>query len=273
MPASLKAALADPFALGDEAAHLWRPPAILPPIAEIARGISILEGQLQRVDRAHATYCLAKLAIAFNERRTKDEANLVLETWLEVVGDVPNDLWSSATLELAQTWRKDAHFGRSPEASDFRAVVAAQMRKRETELARSRQLLKAATKSVEDAVEKPLATRLERLEHSASVWKRLNRPVDLHRVECEIAKERGEPMPVMAMTNAPVERTPGIPDSPATRAALLPARIRYWTEQSGADAPIVATLKAELRELEGHAPTDAAVERGEFEPVAEVEIV
>jgi hypothetical protein len=70
LPASLKQALADPFAWGNHPDVPWRLPETLPPAADIRRGVEILEGQLRPVDRKHAAYCLAEQPQAVQETTT-----------------------------------------------------------------------------------------------------------------------------------------------------------------------------------------------------------
>ncbi|CAB4167502.1 hypothetical protein UFOVP860_24 [uncultured Caudovirales phage] len=139
MPASLKQVLADPFAFGDHPDVQWRVPEKLPPTQDLALGINILEAQLQRVDRKHAAFCLSKILVGFNERKTGDEAKLLLEVWLEANGDLPNDLWSAGVLELLQTHK----FG-MPKPVHLREAVAARLTERTTKLTRARAMLAKA---------------------------------------------------------------------------------------------------------------------------------
>ena len=139
LPASLKQVLADPFAFGDHPDTPWSVPEKLPPTTDLALGINILEAQLQRVDRKHAAFCLSKILVGFNERKTGDEAKLLLEVWLEANGDLPNDLWSAGVLELLQTHK----FG-MPKPVHLREAVAARLTERTTKLARTRAMLAKA---------------------------------------------------------------------------------------------------------------------------------
>lgn len=139
MPASLKQVLADPFAFGDHPDVQWSVPEKLPPTQDLALGISILEAQLQRVDRKHAAFCIGKILVGFNERKTADEAKLLLEVWLEACGDLPNDLWSAGVLELLQSHK----FG-MPKPVHLREAVAGRLTDRTTKLRRVRAMLAKA---------------------------------------------------------------------------------------------------------------------------------
>ena len=139
MPASLKQVLADPFAFGDHPDAPWSVPEKLPPTTDLALGVNILESQLQRVERKHAAFCLSKILVGFNERKTADEAKLLLEVWLEACGDLPNDLWSAGTLELLQSHK----FG-MPKPVHLREAVAGRLTDRTTKLGRVRAMLAKA---------------------------------------------------------------------------------------------------------------------------------
>lgn len=143
MPASLKRALADALVL-DHPDAPWRPPEQLPPSADLRRGVAILEQQLAGVDRKHAAWCIGKLASGFNERLTRDEASLRVEVWLEACGDLPADLWSAATVDLLRSWKRDDHFGRVPEPSDFRGAVQDRLARRALDLQRAKAMLAKA---------------------------------------------------------------------------------------------------------------------------------
>lgn len=139
MPLSLKQVLADPFAFGDHPDAPWQLPEKLPSTADLALGVGILEAALQRVDRKHAAFCLSKILVGFNERKTGDEAKLLLEVWLEANGDLPTDLWSAGVLELLQTHK----FG-MPKPVHLREAVAGRLTDRTTKLARARAMLAKA---------------------------------------------------------------------------------------------------------------------------------
>lgn len=139
----MRRALADALVL-DHPDAPWRPPEQLPPAADIRRAVAVLEAQLTGTDRKHASYCVGKLIAGFNERMTKAEADLRTETWFDACGDIPNDLWSAGTIDLLRSWKRDDHYGRVPDPSDFRAIVHDRLARRALELHRARTMLAKA---------------------------------------------------------------------------------------------------------------------------------
>jgi hypothetical protein len=215
LPASLRQALADALVL-DHPDAPWQPPAVLPPAVDLRAGIAILEAQTRPVDRRHAAHCIAKLLSGFNERLTKEEAELRLEVWLEACGHVPNDLWSSATIELLQGWQRDKHYGRVPEASDLLAAVKARLDRRLRDLERCRIMLRS-TSATAVTGPKPLPRGLDRLRHTRAIYERLGRTADVARIDREIAGERPE-RPTEPLDLARTERQPfQPPDTPTAR--------------------------------------------------------
>ena len=136
LPASLRQALADPFAFADHPDAPSQMPARLPPAHDLRTGIVLLESGLRGVERKHAALCLSKLLVGFNERKTADEAKLLFEVWLEANGDVPGDLWSAGVLELLQGHK----FG-LPKPVHLRDAVAERLALRKLRLARARAML------------------------------------------------------------------------------------------------------------------------------------
>ena len=250
LPASLRAALADALVLGHPDAP-WQPPAALPHPSDLRRGIGIIEAQLHPVDRKHAAFCLAKLASGFNERLTKEEAHLRLEVWLETCGDIPTDLWSSATVDLLRSWKRDDHYGRVPEAADLRARAQDQMARRSIELQRCKAMLRAtenpADKPGAGPIHVPERVRLKRIrdewlsrtEHPYYLTNAANterclaleekRPMERWAREHFDAKEteRNRSGSVGAQAKAVVKA----PDKPG----MLRARARYWRSQGRAE--------------------------------------
>lgn len=92
----------------------------------------------------HVLFCTGKLITGFNERMTKDEAKARARVWMESCGDIPTDLWSSATVDLLRSWKRDDHYGRVPEPSDFRAAVHDRLQRRAIELQRAKAMLAKA---------------------------------------------------------------------------------------------------------------------------------
>lgn len=154
----------------------WRPPERLPPTPDLRRGVALLEQQLGRCDRKHAAFCVGKLVSAFNERLTKDEASLRVEVWLEACGDIPADLWSAATIDLLRSWKRDEHYGRTPEPSDFRAAVEERLARRSTDLQRARSMLASANAAATRAAEPELPARAKAPTFAEILEEQRNRP-------------------------------------------------------------------------------------------------
>lgn len=135
MPRSVERALADSLALGHPDVP-WTPPAIMPSAAELRLALEILDGQCQTRER-HAGFCLAKLVMAFepNTRLTAEQTRLRLAVWLEVNGDLGDELWSTATLSAIQgsQWM--------PKPAEFRKLVQAKFDERQRRRERCRAML------------------------------------------------------------------------------------------------------------------------------------
>lgn len=136
LPASLQKALADPFAFGNHPDVAWRLPEELPPLTDLQAGVRLLEAKTARVTKTHAAFCLSKLVTGFNTGWSDEQTMEQLSIWLEANGDLPNDLWSSATLNLLQSHK----FG-MPKPPHLRDAVEVEFRKRTTELRRAREML------------------------------------------------------------------------------------------------------------------------------------
>lgn len=122
----------------------------LPHPADLRRGVALLEQQLQRVDKKHAAYCLAKLYAGYNERMTAGEIAAKVDIWVEVCAEIPNDLWAAGVMDLLRTWRRDDHFGRIPEPADLLDIVKGRLEKRQINLQRTKAMLAQANAPVQD---------------------------------------------------------------------------------------------------------------------------
>jgi len=229
LPASVKSWLADLDAPPHPDAGALPLSCAQPSESDIRGSVIALESQLRSAPYDHVVFCVAKLITGFNERLTKDEGKARARLWYEVIGDVPTDLWSAATIELLQTWKRDEHYGRVPEASDLRAVIEARLAKRQNDLRRCRHALAKQGKT-DTPAEQPIATRLGRLEHTRAIYVRMKRVADVERIDREIAKERGEAAPVAPDMGIPItdERPPFKPSgSPSARRCAELAAARH----------------------------------------------
>lgn len=259
MPASLKRALADPFAFGEHPDLPWKLPEVLPAVADLRAGVKILEEQLVRVTTKHASYCLSKLLVGFNERKTADEAKLLLAVWLEANGDVPVDLWSSATIELLQTHK----FG-MPKPVHFRECVAARMGERTKALKRALAMLAKVGEPVKPA---PFVREADsvRLRASRNTFRRLGNLPKAAQYERLLARTVGrEPhawandvVATMPAARELDDRPPPLKPLPATEAALKRSLARSWRQQG-----FTARADALMAEAQALAPME------QFEPEA-----
>lgn len=189
MPNSVERALADSLSL-EHPDVPWQLPAALPLLTDLKAGIATLEAQAAPVQQKHATWCLAKLVLAFepNTKLTGEETRLRLNVWLEANADLGDALWSEATLAAIQSLKW------MPKPAEFRGLVEAKLAARAKRMKRCHAML-AAHGHGNAIEEKPIETRLGRLEHTRSIYARMNRRVDVERMDREIAKEKGEPVP------------------------------------------------------------------------------
>ena len=250
MPASLKRALADPFAWGNHPDIPWRLPDKLPPTPDLVRGAELLQAQLARVDRKHAAYCLGKLLVGFNERKTADETKLLLEVWLEACGDVPNDLWSAGILELLKTHK----FG-MPKPPHFREAVDAELKERQKHLKRAQEMLDKARETPKPAafVREPQDVRIRGLRDS---FRRIGKVAKAASYERQLAEMEGRDVEDWARDPAPeavevrVEPPTLPPLSPEMQALTKLSVARSWRNQGNEER--AQQLEAQARELAPH---------------------
>ncbi len=233
----------------------------MPPIADLRMAKTSLEVQTRSVDQKHAAYCLAKLATAFNTKWPKEEVAAQLAVWMEANGDLPNDLWSSATIDLIQH-----HVYGMPKPVHLRASVEAILNTRKAKLRRVLAMIGDDRKPAGKVSREPEDQRLR-----ASIWmgwKHNRMPMAID-AEVRLAKMEGRAPATWAFERAPEPRSnidplPSRPDSPATRLALLPSRIRFYrANKQGAYAD---QLLRDLKISRGEVVEDS------FEPAADVEI-
>lgn len=211
MPNSVERALADSLSL-EHPDVPWQLPAALPVLADLKAGIATLEAQAAPVQQKHATWCLAKLVLAFepNTKLTGEETRLRLNVWLEANADLGDALWSEATLAAIQSLKW------MPKPAEFRGLVEAKLAARAKRMKRCQAML-AAHGQGQAPEEKPIETRLGRMEHTRSIYARMNRHTDVARIDREIAIETGQPVPDLAidLPDAP-ERPPFKPNTSHT---------------------------------------------------------
>lgn len=117
-------------------------PPRLPAVSELQTAMQILT--IAPATKQHVSWCLGKVALAFEGKKLDAETTKArAEVWMEACGDIGDALWSKATLLLIRTWRRDDHYGRSPEPADLRAAVKADLDDNAKKLQRCRSMLEA----------------------------------------------------------------------------------------------------------------------------------
>ncbi len=212
MTASLRRSLADPFSLGDQPVA-WELPAALPERTTLRGGIAELERSLKAATPSHMQWCVGKLFVLPTRAGDATKAAMQTDNFIDACGHFPDDLWTAGTLELLQT----KTFRPSP--AELFELINGRFTERQRMLQRAQLMLNGGIAPVEAEVEKPIPTRLGRLQHTRAIYARLNRTVDVDRMDREIAKELGEPVPSIAAEERDMpERPPFVPDtSPAGR--------------------------------------------------------
>lgn len=178
-------ALADAAAL-EHPDVSWTPPPRLPSIHDLNAAIAVLTPP--PADARTMAACLAALVIAFepNTKLSPDATRLRLEVWKQANGDLGNALWTEATERAIRglKWM--------PKPSELRELVSADLTARAKKLEHCRRMLVALGGAA--TTEKPLATRLERLKHTRSIYDRMgDRREKVAELDAEIAREAQRP--------------------------------------------------------------------------------
>lgn len=220
----------------------WRLPLEMPSRADTAAGIAILEGALRPVDRQFAATCLQKLAVGFNMAQTAGEAKLRLEVWLEANGDLPGDLWESATRGLLQTYK----FG-MPKPSNLREEVDERFRGRKQDLARAREMIDQAPAARQQR--EPHEVRVRAMRDS---FRNIDNIFKAARYERELAEIEGrevegwalEPPPEAAPQHAPQPELPKVGPETEARTLLSIAKVHRAQGRKGYAATLEQQAKA-----------------------------
>lgn len=169
MPNSVERALADALSL-EHPDVPWTPPPRLPSASELRSAIEILTPR--QATPKHATWCISKLMLAFGTRLDAETAKLQAAVWIEACGDLDDELWSKATMALIRGWRRDEHYGRAPEPSDFREAVSTEIVVRAKKLDRCRRMLAAQAPDVATAKPFQPESDVDRLKGSIARWRK-----------------------------------------------------------------------------------------------------
>jgi len=165
---------------------------VLPDSAKLRTVKAELERGLQPTRPAFLKWCCDKLSALPTQSATGMNAALWSDNVIDVCGEFPEDVLQSVTLDLLRS----CTFRPSP-ADIFKAAdVKRGLRQRMLE--RVNLMLRGGRPDPDAPTEKPIETRLGRLEHTRAIYQRMGRRFDVDRMDREIAKERGEPVGVMA---------------------------------------------------------------------------
>jgi len=213
MTESVRRVLADPFSLGTDLVP-WEPPAVPPDSAKLRAAKAELERALTDAPAAHVDWCLGKLFALPTRAQTPESAAYLAESFLDACGCYPADLWTSITTELLRTKK----FRPSP--AEFVELAEPKLAERRRMLERVRQMLDGVKPALPPKPEeRPIPTRLGRLEHLRSTYERLGRTLDVERLDREIAAEKGDlGRQERMLTDAPDRRTENAPFAPADTA-------------------------------------------------------
>ena len=209
MTESVRRVLADPFSLGTELVP-WEPPAVPPDSSHLRAARTELDRALVKAPDAHVDWCLGKLFALPTRANTPEGSAFLAEAFLEVAGHYPADLWTYATKEILRTKKF------RPAPAELVELCDPKFRERKRMLARVKAMLEPAKPALPPApVERPIATRLGRLEHLRATYTRLRRMADVERIELEIAVEKGEATRPIGSSTVERETRPAGPYRPA----------------------------------------------------------
>jgi len=239
--------LADPFSLGADLAP-WVPPTVPPESAALRAARNELERTLQPGSRGHIAWCLGKMAKGMAHRKgDATDWAMRTEAWADACGHFPDDLWSTATLELLQT---KTYF---PAPAEMVEIVGPKFSERQRMLERIKIMLGGQAQ-----VEKPKVftpePEADRLRHLRDSLKRVGKHGRAAHYEARLAKLEGrEPEAWSANAAddggpaADVERIPPLPMSPTSQASLNRARAEFWRKQGRTE--LADRIEAEARAL------------------------
>lgn len=204
--------LADPFSLGGEIVA-WEPPGDAEWCKRERPRIQVVKGELERSLMAptpsHMQWCVRKLfALPSKDKTTLSEA-LMADNFLDACGHFPDDLWTWATTELLKT----STFRPSP--AEMVKLVEPKYAERQRMLERVKLMLGGAKPKPVEPTEKPIPTRLGRLQHIRSTYERMGRTLDVERIDREIAVEQGDATSAPSDVSEKINVAPAEPYKPA----------------------------------------------------------
>ena len=151
-----------------------------------------LERGLRPTRPAFLKWCCDKLSALPTQSATGMNAALWTDNVIDVCGEFPEDVLQTVTLDLLRgcTFR--------PSPSEIFKAADAKRGLRQRMLDRVNLMLRGGRPDQDAPAEKPIETRLGRMEHTRSIYARMNRRLDVDRIDREIAAEKGEQLPPVA---------------------------------------------------------------------------
>lgn len=141
-----------------------------------------LERGLKAATPGHMQWCVNKLFALPTRDGTATTAALQADNYIDVCAKFPDDLWTSGTTELLET----RTFRPSP--AEMVEIVGPKFRERQRMLDRVNQMLGGGKPAAALPAPEP-ETRLQRMRITRGLYEKHNRPLDVARVDREIAAE------------------------------------------------------------------------------------
>jgi hypothetical protein len=219
LTASQRRLLADPFSLGGELVA-WEAPGDAEWCRRERPRIQAVKGELERSLMAptpsHVEWCVRKLFALPSKNASEMDKALQTDNFMDVCGHFPDDLWTWGTTELLKT----STFRPSP--SEMVKLLEPKYAERQRMLDRCKSMLSGPQPKPAEPTEKPIPTRLGRLQHIRSTYERMGRTIDVERIDREIAAEQGatvrQDRTTESDTKIPVSAGPYQPaDTPTNR--------------------------------------------------------
>ena len=174
--------LADTLRLGDDTPR-WEVPAVLPDSGKLRVVKAELERGLRPTRPAFLKWCCDKLSALPTQSATGMNAALWTDNVIDVCGEFPEDVLQTVTLDLLRgcTFR--------PSPSEIFKAADAKRGLRQRMLDRVNLMLRGGRPDQDAPAEKPIETRLGRMEHTRSIYARMNRRLDVDRMHRFVSSE------------------------------------------------------------------------------------
>ena len=212
LTASQRRLLADPFSLGGELVA-WEAPGDADWCKRERPRIQVVKGELERSLMAptpsHVEWCVRKLFALPSKNASEMDKALQTDNFMDVCGHFPDDLWTWATTELLKT----CTFRPSP--SEMVKLLEPKYAERQRMLERCKSMLSGPQAKPAEPTEKPIPTRLGRLQHIRSTYERMGRTIDVERIDREIAAEQGTLISAPSDEGEKINAAPRGPYQPA----------------------------------------------------------